>query len=76
MICAKANDYQELPDWPDIAPDPTVRNVEVPVPWTSASTSRTKTSKTPKKKLDKPPKSFYSEDESSSSEGLFILHAP
>jgi AP-3 complex subunit beta len=66
MICAKANGYQELPDWPEVAPDSSVRNVEVPIPWTSTSTSKVKASK---KKPEKP-KSFYSEDESSSSDGL------
>ena len=29
MIDAKASGYQELPDFPDEQPDPTVRNVEV-----------------------------------------------
>uniref|UniRef100_A0A8C3XZX3 AP-3 complex subunit beta n=1 Tax=Catharus ustulatus TaxID=91951 RepID=A0A8C3XZX3_CATUS len=30
LLNAKAVGYQELPDWPDEAPDPSVRNVEVP----------------------------------------------
>lgn len=29
MIDAKANGYQELPSFPEEAPDPSVRNVEV-----------------------------------------------
>jgi hypothetical protein len=29
MINAKANDYQELPDFPEEAPDSSVRTVEV-----------------------------------------------
>jgi AP-3 complex subunit beta len=69
MICAKANGYQELPDWPEVAPDPAVRNVEVPVPWPSTSSSKVKASK---KKPEKT-KSFYSEDESSSSEGNILV---
>ena len=59
MIGAKANEYQELPDWPETAPDPSVRNVEVVVPWTDKKTST--------KKPDK--KSFYSDEESSSPVG-------
>uniref|UniRef100_A0A8C8BK75 AP-3 complex subunit beta n=1 Tax=Otus sunia TaxID=257818 RepID=A0A8C8BK75_9STRI len=34
LLNAKAVGYQELPDWPDEAPDPSVRNVEVRgAPW-------------------------------------------
>uniref|UniRef100_A0A8C2STB8 AP-3 complex subunit beta n=1 Tax=Coturnix japonica TaxID=93934 RepID=A0A8C2STB8_COTJA len=34
LLNAKAVGYQELPDWPDEAPDPSVRNVEVcGAPW-------------------------------------------
>lgn len=29
LLNAKAVGYQELPDWPEEAPDPSVRNVEV-----------------------------------------------
>lgn len=29
MINLKANGYQELPQYPEVAPDPSVRNVEV-----------------------------------------------
>lgn len=29
LLNAKATGYQELPDWPEEAPDPSVRNVEV-----------------------------------------------
>lgn len=29
LLNAKAGGYQELPDWPESAPDPSVRNVEV-----------------------------------------------
>uniref|UniRef100_W5NCX5 AP-3 complex subunit beta n=1 Tax=Lepisosteus oculatus TaxID=7918 RepID=W5NCX5_LEPOC len=31
LLNAKAVGYQELPEWPEAAPDPSVRNVEVPV---------------------------------------------
>ena len=58
LINMKATGYQQLPDWPEVAPDPSVRNVEVVMPW-SEKTSL------PKKKT-KPEKSFYSESESSS----------
>ena len=50
--------YQELPEWPEVAPDPSVRNVELPPVWTEKP-SKTST----KKKQDL--KSFYSESESS-----------
>ncbi|XP_053385509.1 AP-3 complex subunit beta-2-like isoform X2 [Mercenaria mercenaria] len=53
--------YQQLPEWPEVAPDPSVRNVEVVMPWSE---------KTPltKKQKQKPEKSFYSSTESSSPE--------
>ncbi|NXL32552.1 AP3B2 protein, partial [Glaucidium brasilianum] len=57
LLNAKAVGYQELPDWPDEAPDPSVRNVEVPE-WTKC-TSREKR----KEKVDKP---FYSDSEGES----------
>uniref|UniRef100_A0AAX7VRG7 AP-3 complex subunit beta n=1 Tax=Astatotilapia calliptera TaxID=8154 RepID=A0AAX7VRG7_ASTCA len=73
----KATGYQELPDWPAVAPDQSVRNVEISAPIVG---------KTKQPKSDK----FYSDDEdekeeegsdssgsgsedsSSSSEGLFL----
>ncbi|XP_062998959.1 AP-3 complex subunit beta-2 isoform X2 [Elgaria multicarinata webbii] len=57
LLNAKAVGYQELPDWPNEAPDPSVRNVEVPE-WTKC-TSREKR----KEKVDKP---FYSDSEGES----------
>ncbi|XP_018769254.2 AP-3 complex subunit beta-2 isoform X2 [Serinus canaria] len=57
LLNAKAVGYQELPDWPDEAPDPSVRNVEVPE-WTKC-TSREKR----KEKVEKP---FYSDSEGES----------
>ena len=33
LIDNKAAGYQELPEWPEEAPDPSVRNVEVTMPW-------------------------------------------
>lgn len=78
MICAKATGYQELPDWPEVAPDPLVRNVEVPAAWTSTTSAKNPSKKTSKKKPEKT-KSFYS-DESSSSEGAYdyinVFHRP
>ncbi|XP_041075024.1 AP-3 complex subunit beta-2-like isoform X5 [Polyodon spathula] len=61
LLNAKATGYQELPAWPDMAPDPSVRNVEVKeaVPeWTKCS-SREKR----KEKVEKP---FYSDSEGGS----------
>ncbi|XP_067412105.1 AP-3 complex subunit beta-2 isoform X2 [Emydura macquarii macquarii] len=57
LLNAKAVGYQELPGWPDEAPDPSVRNVEVPE-WTKC-TSREKR----KEKAEKP---FYSDSEGES----------
>ncbi|NWX14402.1 AP3B2 protein, partial [Aegotheles bennettii] len=57
LLNAKAVGYQELPDWPDEAPDPSVRNVEVPE-WTKC-TSREKR----KEKVEKP---FYSDSDGES----------
>ncbi|XP_069046868.1 AP-3 complex subunit beta-2 isoform X3 [Lepisosteus oculatus] len=61
LLNAKAVGYQELPEWPEAAPDPSVRNVEVKeaVPeWTKCS-SREKR----KEKVEKP---FYSDSEGES----------
>ncbi|TNN00411.1 hypothetical protein fugu_011657 [Takifugu bimaculatus] len=71
LLNAKAGGYQELPDWPETAPDPSVRNVEVfallervttltSVPeWTKCSSRE----KRKEKKVEKP---FYSDSEGES----------
>ncbi|XP_032401377.1 AP-3 complex subunit beta-2 isoform X4 [Xiphophorus hellerii] len=62
LLNAKAGGYQELPDWPESAPDPSVRNVEVKesVPeWTKCSSRE----KRKEKKVEKP---FYSDSEGES----------
>ncbi|XP_034004960.1 AP-3 complex subunit beta-2 isoform X2 [Trematomus bernacchii] len=62
LLNAKAGGYQELPDWPEAAPDPCVRNVEVKdsVPeWTKCSSRE----KRKEKKVDKP---FYSDSDGES----------
>ncbi|XP_047245130.1 AP-3 complex subunit beta-2 isoform X10 [Girardinichthys multiradiatus] len=58
LLNAKAGGYQELPDWPETAPDPSVRNVEVPE-WTKCSSRE----KRKEKKVEKP---FYSDSEGDS----------
>ena len=58
LIDNKAAGYQELPEWPEEAPDPAVRNVEVTMPWLE--------SKSEKRKKAEKKKSFYSDEESSS----------
>nr|XP_023663000.1 AP-3 complex subunit beta-2-like isoform X3 [Paramormyrops kingsleyae] len=58
LLNAKAGGYQELPDWPEVAPDPSVRNVEVPE-WTKCSSRE----KRKEKKVEKP---FYSDSEGES----------
>ncbi|XP_074650639.1 AP-3 complex subunit beta-2-like isoform X2 [Tubulanus polymorphus] len=64
LLNARTQGYQELADWPESAPDPSVRNVEVTMPWVTEV--RTKSSKVTKSAAKK--KSFYSESESSSGE--------
>ncbi|XP_038157241.1 AP-3 complex subunit beta-2 isoform X3 [Cyprinodon tularosa] len=71
LLNAKAGGYQELPDWPESAPDPSVRNVEVfallervttltSVPeWTKCSSRE----KRKEKKVEKP---FYSDSDGES----------
>lgn len=60
LMNARAHGYQELPEWPEEAPDATVRNVEIPVAWTEKKTTSKK-----KKSAGTDLKSFYSETESS-----------
>ncbi|KAM4710029.1 AP-3 complex subunit beta-1 isoform 2-T2 [Discoglossus pictus] len=56
---SKASGYLELSDWPEVAPDPSVRNVEVIEPVKGWDTSRLKSNKKEKPAGDK----FYSESE-------------
>lgn len=60
IMNTKATGYQELPEWPETAPDTTLRNIEVPSVWETIEPS------TKKKKPTKKEKSFYSDSESSS----------
>lgn len=60
VLNMRCTGYQELPDWPEAAPDPSVRNVEMPPLWADKKTSG-KTSTKKKQDLQ----SFYSESESS-----------
>uniref|UniRef100_A0A9J7YMU9 AP-3 complex subunit beta n=1 Tax=Cyprinus carpio carpio TaxID=630221 RepID=A0A9J7YMU9_CYPCA len=62
LLNAKAAGYQELPDWPESVPDPSVRNVEVKdsIPDWSKCTSRKDRKE---KKTEKP---FYSDSEGES----------
>uniref|UniRef100_A0AAV2L1A7 AP-3 complex subunit beta n=1 Tax=Knipowitschia caucasica TaxID=637954 RepID=A0AAV2L1A7_KNICA len=62
LLNAKAGGYQELPEWPESAPDPSVRNVEVKesVPEWSKCSAREKRKE---KKVDKP---FYSDSDGES----------
>ncbi|XP_052452819.1 AP-3 complex subunit beta-2 isoform X6 [Carassius gibelio] len=62
LLNAKAGGYQELPDWPESAPDPSVRNVEVKdsIPDWSKCTSRKDRKE---KKVEKP---FYSDSDGES----------
>ncbi|XP_038640191.1 AP-3 complex subunit beta-2 isoform X2 [Scyliorhinus canicula] len=57
LLNSKAGGYQELPNWPDSAPDPAVRNVEVSE-WTKPSGREKR-----KEKVEKP---FYSDSEGES----------
>ncbi|KAM4749612.1 AP-3 complex subunit beta-2 isoform 2-T2 [Rhinophrynus dorsalis] len=57
LLNAKAVGYQELPDWPEEAPDPSVRNVEVPE-WTKCPSRE--------KRKEREEKPFYSDSEGES----------
>ncbi|XP_059401959.1 AP-3 complex subunit beta-2-like isoform X5 [Carassius carassius] len=58
LLNAKAGGYQELPNWPESAPDPSVRNVEIP-DWSKCSSRKDRK----EKKVEKP---FYSDSEGES----------
>ncbi|XP_044139271.1 AP-3 complex subunit beta-2 isoform X2 [Bufo gargarizans] len=57
LLNSKAVGYQELPDWPDEAPDPSVRNVEVPE-WTKCPSRE--------KRKEREEKPFYSDSDGES----------
>ncbi|NXC54065.1 AP3B1 protein, partial [Aleadryas rufinucha] len=54
---SRATGYLELSDWPEVAPDPSVRNVDV------AESAKEWTGILGKPKKEKPPEKFYSESE-------------
>ncbi|XP_006812091.1 AP-3 complex subunit beta-2-like [Saccoglossus kowalevskii] len=60
IINSKTIGYHELPEFPEEAPDPTVRNVEMPAPWDEPMS----TGKIFKKMK---PRKFYSSDEAEES---------
>lgn len=67
----KANGYNDIPSFPEVAPDSSVRNVESPIETPSADEPvrmTTKQSKAAAKGAKGKTKSFYSESEKSSSE--------
>ncbi|XP_016524324.1 AP-3 complex subunit beta-2 isoform X7 [Poecilia formosa] len=75
LLNAKAGGYQELPDWPESAPDPSVRNVEVKesvfallerVTTLTSVPEWTKCSSREKRKEKKVEKPFYSDSEGES----------
>ncbi|XP_063052371.1 AP-3 complex subunit beta-2 [Engraulis encrasicolus] len=75
LLNAKAGGYQELPDWPDVVPDPSVRNVEVKdsvikllerVTTLTSVPEWTKCSGRDKRKDKKADKPFYSDSEGES----------
>ncbi|GFO30668.1 Ap-3 complex subunit beta [Plakobranchus ocellatus] len=59
LLNMKTTGYQELPEWPSVAPDPTVRNVEVPPAW-KEERETVKGKKTKQKQPSTDLKSFYS----------------
>ncbi|CAN8027190.1 unnamed protein product [Ixodes persulcatus] len=61
FINARANEYRELPDFPEVAPDPSVRNVDIAPAWPESKVTK-------KKQVAKKKKSFYSETDTSSPE--------
>uniref|UniRef100_A0A668TS89 AP-3 complex subunit beta n=1 Tax=Oreochromis aureus TaxID=47969 RepID=A0A668TS89_OREAU len=68
LLNAKAGGYQELPDWPEAAPDPSVRNVEVKESVRAVGTvpEWTKCSSREKRKEKKVEKPFYTDSEGES----------
>lgn len=64
----KANGYNDIPLFPEVAPDSSVRNVESPVEVPSVDEPARQTSKQSKSAAKAKSKSFYSESEKSSSE--------
>ncbi|XP_057185166.1 AP-3 complex subunit beta-2 isoform X2 [Triplophysa rosa] len=58
LLNAKASGYQELPAWPESAPDPSVRNVEIP-DWSKCTSRKDRK----EKKVEKP---FYSDSDGES----------
>ncbi|XP_077066281.1 AP-3 complex subunit beta-2 isoform X9 [Siphateles boraxobius] len=58
LLNAKAGGYQELPDWPESAPDPSVRNVEIP-DWSKCTSRKDRK----EKKVEKP---FYPDSDGES----------
>ncbi|XP_012779860.2 AP-3 complex subunit beta-2 isoform X4 [Maylandia zebra] len=75
LLNAKAGGYQELPDWPEAAPDPSVRNVEVKesvftllerVTTLTSVPEWTKCSSREKRKEKKVEKPFYTDSEGES----------
>lgn len=60
LLNTKAHGYQELPEFPETAPDSSVRNVEVPLPWSDLTRNNKKS-----KKKSTSSEHFYSDDESS-----------
>lgn len=72
LLNMKATGYQDLPEWPAVAPDPGVRNVELPPVWNeNREPIRGKKQKQPAADL----KSFYSsssEEEDGKSEASFL----
>lgn len=65
LLNTKAHGYQELPEFPETAPDSSVRNVEVPLPWSDLTRNNKKS-----KKKSTSSEHFYSDDESSPDDEL------
>lgn len=61
ILNTRATGYQELPDWPDVAPDSSVRNIELPNLFDEPSKPKMRE----RKKAAKKDKSFYSDESSS-----------
>lgn len=64
----KANGYNDIPPFPEVAPDSSVRNVESPIETPSVEETVHLTTKQSKAAAKGKTKSFYSESEKSSSE--------
>ena len=77
----RTTEYQDLPEWPTVAPDPGVRNVELPPVWKEGREPIK--GKSSKSKPSSKEKSFYSsseddddDDDDDEDDGMLLITYP